>query len=275
MTIEYKGHTFPGYNQPIASNKPGKKKMVLAKKGDQVKLIHYGDTQYRHNYSDKAKASYLARAKGIRNKAGQLTSQDKLSANYWAIRDLWPSGKSDGSSKFSDGSRTMKEKSAGAPGAPSWLSRLLGADLSHLQRKAVAARQHADSVPDLKRSGVNLRRLHMDMRAGTIGSNDVSLLRTKSSDLSPEQRKKRSELLAGYQTKFLDRPNWLYRNKTKRYAARAEEAANAERAAVSNTRLTAGVGAAALGAAGVGGSLYLRQRRARAQASALTSQGGY
>ena len=34
--IEYRGHTFPGFNKPIKSSKPEKKKMVLAKEGDQV-----------------------------------------------------------------------------------------------------------------------------------------------------------------------------------------------------------------------------------------------
>ena len=42
MSVKYRGITFPGYNRPIASNREGKKKMVLAKKGDKVKLIHFG-----------------------------------------------------------------------------------------------------------------------------------------------------------------------------------------------------------------------------------------
>jgi len=36
MSIEYRGRTFPGYNKPIKSDNPEKKKMVLAKEGDQV-----------------------------------------------------------------------------------------------------------------------------------------------------------------------------------------------------------------------------------------------
>ena len=31
----------------------------------------------------------LARAKGIKNKSGQLTWKDKNTANYWAVRWLW------------------------------------------------------------------------------------------------------------------------------------------------------------------------------------------
>jgi len=33
--------------------------------------------------------SYLARAKGIKNKRGELTWKDKTSANYYSVRYLW------------------------------------------------------------------------------------------------------------------------------------------------------------------------------------------
>lgn len=93
FSIEYRGRVFKAYNSPVDSDRPGKKKMVLAKKGDKVKLIHYGDSNYRHNYSEKAKKSYRARAGGIRNKNGELTKNDIFSPNRWAMRDLW--GKND------------------------------------------------------------------------------------------------------------------------------------------------------------------------------------
>jgi tRNA nucleotidyltransferase/poly(A) polymerase len=91
--VEYRGRTFPGYNKPIASDRPEKKKMVLAKKGDEVKLIHFGQKGYKHNYSAAAKKNYLARSAGIRKKDGSLTKDDKFSANYWARKVLWPKGK--------------------------------------------------------------------------------------------------------------------------------------------------------------------------------------
>jgi hypothetical protein len=90
MAIKYRGKTFPGYNQPIASDREDKKKMVLAKKGDEVKLIHFGQKGYKHNYSEGAKENYLARSAGIRGKDGELTKDDKFSANYWARKELWP-----------------------------------------------------------------------------------------------------------------------------------------------------------------------------------------
>jgi hypothetical protein len=73
--------------------------MVLAKSGDSVKLIHFGHKGYEHNYSPEAKKNYLTRSAGITDKDGNLTKDNKLSANYWARRILWPAGKADGSSK--------------------------------------------------------------------------------------------------------------------------------------------------------------------------------
>lgn len=97
--VEYHGHTFPGYNIPVRSSRPEKKKMVLAKKGDEVRLIHFGQQGYKHNYSDAAKKNYLARSAGIRGKGG-LTKDDKFSANYWARRELWPKNEpADGTAK--------------------------------------------------------------------------------------------------------------------------------------------------------------------------------
>jgi hypothetical protein len=90
--VEYHGKTFPGYNKPIASDKKEKKMMVLAKKGDEVKLVHFGQKGYQHNYSPEAKQNYLTRSAGIRNKSGQLTKDDPFSPNYWARKVLWPKG---------------------------------------------------------------------------------------------------------------------------------------------------------------------------------------
>lgn len=93
----YRGTLF-SLNKPIKSTAKGKKMMVLATKRVQgerrVKLIHFGALGYGHNYSRKAKKSYLARSAQIKNKAGQLTKNDRWSANYWARKILWPANKS-------------------------------------------------------------------------------------------------------------------------------------------------------------------------------------
>ena len=85
------------YNYEL-STKKGKKLMVVVN----GKTIHFGDINYNHfsdktglldkklNHNDKKRqASYLARAKGIKNKQGQLTYKDPMSANYHAVKILW------------------------------------------------------------------------------------------------------------------------------------------------------------------------------------------
>lgn len=84
-------------NKPVQSTAKGKKMMVLATKtihGERRgKIIHFGALGYGHNYSQKAKANYLKRSAGIRNKQGKLTKNDRWSPNYWARKILWPAGK--------------------------------------------------------------------------------------------------------------------------------------------------------------------------------------
>lgn len=82
MPIEYRGRKFPGYNTPIKSDRAEKKGMVLAKEGETVKLIHFGDSSMGHNYSPEARKSFKARhAKNIQ--------KGKMSAAYWADKELW------------------------------------------------------------------------------------------------------------------------------------------------------------------------------------------
>lgn len=73
-------------NKPVPSNKEGKKKMVKACDNGEEKLIHYGADGYKHNYSPEAKKSFRARH-------GCDEADDKLSAKYWACKDLWPKNK--------------------------------------------------------------------------------------------------------------------------------------------------------------------------------------
>ena len=82
------------------STRKGKKYMVKTPSG---KWIHFGSSsmqQYKDStplklYSNldhgdkKRRISYLARAKGIKNKQGNLTWKNKESSNYYSIRYLW------------------------------------------------------------------------------------------------------------------------------------------------------------------------------------------
>jgi len=80
--------------KPFKYNGKGKfKKSVYVKgKTGKPKLIHYGHSDYEdftQHKDEKRRKSYLARAKGIKDKQGNLTYKDKNTKNYWAIKDLW------------------------------------------------------------------------------------------------------------------------------------------------------------------------------------------
>ncbi len=86
-------------NKRRPSTSKGKKKMVKACEGGQEKIIHFGAKGYGHNYSAAARKSFKAR-----HKCGQKKS--KLSAGYWACKNLW-AGKG-GSTKSSPKGRKGK-----------------------------------------------------------------------------------------------------------------------------------------------------------------------
>jgi len=91
MTIKYRGETFAGYNKPKRTpSHPKKSHVVLAKEGETVKLIRFGQqgvsgspAQTGESASDKARrASFKARhAKNI--------AKGKMSAAFWANREKW------------------------------------------------------------------------------------------------------------------------------------------------------------------------------------------
>ena len=78
--------------KPFKSKAKNKKYSVYVMKDGKKKLIHFGDSRYedftQHKDKERRK-SYLKRAKGIKNKKGELTYKDKNSANYWSIKLLW------------------------------------------------------------------------------------------------------------------------------------------------------------------------------------------
>jgi hypothetical protein len=92
MAIEYRGEKFEGYNKPKRTPKhPTKSHVVLAKEGDTIKMIRFGEQgastagKPKAGESDRMKkkrASFKARhAKNIK--------KGKLSAAYWADKVKW------------------------------------------------------------------------------------------------------------------------------------------------------------------------------------------
>ncbi len=79
--VEYRGEKFSGYNKPKRASGGNKKSVVLAKKGDKVKMIRFGDPKMTIKKDQPArKKSYCARSAGIKG------ANDKFSANYWSRR---------------------------------------------------------------------------------------------------------------------------------------------------------------------------------------------
>lgn len=71
------------------SKRKDKKYVVVTKSG---KKIHFGSTRYEDYLShkdDERREKYLKRAKGIKNKEGEITYKNPESANYWSINLLW------------------------------------------------------------------------------------------------------------------------------------------------------------------------------------------
>ena len=78
--------------KPFKSTAKNKKFSVYVMKDGKKKLIHFGDSRYQdftQHKDEKRRKSYLARAKGIKNKKGELTWKLKNTSNYWAVKTLW------------------------------------------------------------------------------------------------------------------------------------------------------------------------------------------
>lgn len=78
--------------KPVKSSRAGKKGMVYVNKDGGKRLIHFGDSNmkdFTQHKDPERRKSYLARSGGIRDKSGNLTANNKNSANYWARKTLW------------------------------------------------------------------------------------------------------------------------------------------------------------------------------------------
>ena len=90
MAIEYRGERFEGYNKPKRTPNASKSHAVLAKEGDKVKLIRFGEQgvsgsppRKGESEADKQRrASFNARhAKNI--------AKGRMSAAYWSKKQKW------------------------------------------------------------------------------------------------------------------------------------------------------------------------------------------
>ena len=79
--LKYRGETFSGFNKPKRQIKGNKQNVVLAKKGNEVKMVRFGDA------SMKNRSNELARKKSFRARYKCDTAKDKFSARYWSCKD--------------------------------------------------------------------------------------------------------------------------------------------------------------------------------------------
>ena len=78
--ITYRGESFAGFNKPKRDKTKNKKFAVLAKKGDQIKLVRFGDPNMTIKKDQpKNRKSFRARHKCD-------TAKDKFSARYWSCK---------------------------------------------------------------------------------------------------------------------------------------------------------------------------------------------
>jgi len=78
--LTYRGETFSRYNKPKRTPGANKKFAVLAKKGDQVKIVRFGDPDM------EIKKDNPERRRSFRARHKCDTATDKFSARYWSCK---------------------------------------------------------------------------------------------------------------------------------------------------------------------------------------------
>jgi hypothetical protein len=91
MTIKYAGEEFEDYNKPKATPKhPTKSHAVLAKIGDKVKLIRFGEKGVSGSPPKEGESSdYEARRKAFYARHEANIKKGKFSAAYWSYYFKW------------------------------------------------------------------------------------------------------------------------------------------------------------------------------------------
>jgi hypothetical protein len=89
--IDYRGEQFEGYNKPKRTpSNPKKSHAVLAKEGDTVKLIRFGQQGVSGSPAKKGEsAADKARRASFKARHASNIAKGKLSAAYWADRVKW------------------------------------------------------------------------------------------------------------------------------------------------------------------------------------------
>jgi len=79
-----------GYNKPKKTpNHPTKSHVVVAKEGDKVKTIRYGQQGVKGAGKNPTTAKEKARKKSFKARHAKNIAKGKMSAAYWANKSKW------------------------------------------------------------------------------------------------------------------------------------------------------------------------------------------
>lgn len=89
--ITYRGEEFEGYNKPKRTPKhPTKSHAVLAKEGETVKLIRFGQQGVSGSPPRKGEsAADRARRASFKARHADNIAKGRMSAAWWAAREKW------------------------------------------------------------------------------------------------------------------------------------------------------------------------------------------
>jgi hypothetical protein len=89
--ITYRGEQFSGYNKPKRTpSHPKKSHVVLAKEGDTIKLIRFGQQGVSGSPAQKGEsAADKARRASFKARHASNIAKGKMSAAFWSDRVKW------------------------------------------------------------------------------------------------------------------------------------------------------------------------------------------
>ena len=89
MAITYRGEKFSGYNKPKRTPNAKKSHAVLAKEGEKVRLIRFGQQGVKGAGANPTTKKNKARQKSFKKRHAKNIKKGKMSAAYWADKVKW------------------------------------------------------------------------------------------------------------------------------------------------------------------------------------------
>jgi hypothetical protein len=90
MSITYRGETFAGFNRAKRTPNAKKSHAVLAKEGNKVKLVRFGQQGVSGSPKKEGESeSYRKRRESFQARHAKNISRGKMSAAYWANKVKW------------------------------------------------------------------------------------------------------------------------------------------------------------------------------------------